>query len=50
MKIKKLHKRMFDVIQLKRAEAQLKRATEILAVDCGPEGLQSAVLRGSAGM
>ena len=35
VKIKKLllHKRMFDAIQLKRAEAQLKRATEILAVD-----------------
>ena len=32
VKIKKLHKRMFDAIQLKRAEAQLKRATEILAV------------------
>ena len=33
VKIKKIHKRMFDAIQLKRAEAQLKRATEILAVD-----------------
>ena len=33
VKISKLHRRMFDAIQLKRAEAQLKRATEILAVD-----------------
>ena len=33
MKIKKIHKQMFDAIQFKRAEAQFKRATEILAVD-----------------
>ena len=33
VKIKKLHKRVFDAIQLKRAAAQLKRAVEILAVD-----------------
>ena len=29
----KIHKQMFDAIQFKRAEAQFKRATEILAVD-----------------
>ena len=33
VKIKKLHKRVFDAIQLKRTAAQLKRAVEILAVD-----------------
>ena len=33
VRIKKLHKRIFDVIQLKCAAAQLKRAMEILAVD-----------------
>ena len=33
VKIKKLHKRVFDAIQLKRAAAQLKRAVQILAVD-----------------
>ena len=33
VKIKKLHKRMFDAIQFKRPEAQFKRVTEILAVD-----------------
>ena len=32
VRIKKLHKRVFDAIQLKRAAAQLKRAVEILAV------------------
>ena len=33
VRIKKLHKRIFDAIQLKCAAAQLKRAMEILAVD-----------------
>ena len=33
VKVKKLHKRVFDAIQLKRAAAQLKRAVAILAVD-----------------
>ena len=33
VRIKKLHKRVFDAIQLKRAAAQLKRAVKILAVD-----------------
>ena len=33
VRIQKLHKRVFDAIQLKRAAAQLKRAVEILAVD-----------------
>ena len=36
VRINKLHKRMFDAIQLKCAAAQLKRAAEILAVD--PKG------------
>ena len=35
VKIKKLHKRVFDAIQFKRAAAQLKRAVDVLAV--GPE-------------
>ena len=47
VKIKKLHKRVFDAIQLKLAVAAQEGDGD---PSCGPKGLQGAVLRGGAGM